>query len=108
MLISLLQVVQTGVDLVQHGVGGCPYCSSGEATVLAFHAHIYRYTLFHMASDMAYLCTHKAHSALERGGATWVREQPGTLRAREVIKTLCSLKSCSWGKESKTVSGCPD
>lgn len=45
--------------------GWLPYCSSGEAIVLAFHAHIYRYTLFHMASDMAYLCTHKAHAALE-------------------------------------------
>ena len=50
MLISVLQVVQTGVDFVQHGVDGCPYCSSGEAIILAFRAHIHRHALFHMAT----------------------------------------------------------
>ena len=95
MLSSLLQVVQTGVDLVQHGVGGYPYCSSGEAMVLVFCVHIHSHALFHMAA------THDGH-VLAQGscnfglrGQTWVPGQPKARRAKEVIKTLCSLKSSS-------------
>ena len=50
-LVSVLHVVQRGVDLVQHGVGGCPHSSSCKAVDLAFHAHIYRHALFHLATS---------------------------------------------------------
>ena len=51
-LVSLLHVVQRGVDLVQHGVGGCPYSSSGESVDLSSHVHIHRHALFHMATRL--------------------------------------------------------
>lgn len=51
MVIPLLQVVQAGVDLAQHGVDGCLYCFSGEVVVFAFRVDIHRHTLFHVASD---------------------------------------------------------
>lgn len=41
MVLPLLQVVQTGVDLVQHAVDGGIHCLSGYVAVLVFGTHIH-------------------------------------------------------------------
>ena len=97
-----------GVDLAQHGVDGCLYCFLSKAVILAFRVDIHRHTLFHMASRQVGSCTHKAHVAIECVAAHWEHRRLRQGGWREVIKTLCSLKLSSWGKESKTVTVCPD
>ena len=108
MVISLLQVVQAGVDLVQHGDDGCLNCFSGEAVDLAFCADIHRPTLFQVAVRPGGLVQAQGSHGLgvrrRKLGARQLRQ--GGRRA--VIKTLCSLKSSSWGKETKSVTVCPD
>ena len=108
MVIPLLQVVQAGVDLAQHGVDGCLYCFSGEVVVFAFRVDIHRHTLFHVASRQVGSCTHMANAAVECVAAHWAQRRLRQGGWREVVKTLCSLKSSFWGKESKTVMVCPD
>ena len=107
-VIPLLQVVQAGVDLVQHGDDGCLNCFLGEAIDLAFCADIHRPTLFHVAMRPGgHVQAQGSHGLGVRRRKLVVR-RPRQGGQRAVIKTLCSLKSSSWGKESKSVTVCPD
>ena len=63
--------------------------------VLAFCVHIHRHFFFHMAARHDGLMLSQGSCNFGLRGQTWVPGQPKARRAKEVIKTLCSLKSSS-------------
>ena len=51
-VVFLLQVVQTGVDLVQHGVDGSLFCLP-KALLLTCHTPLYLHAQVHIRADIA-------------------------------------------------------
>lgn len=51
-VVVLFQVVQTGVDLVQHGVDGSLFCLP-KALILTFHTPLYLDAQVHVKADIA-------------------------------------------------------
>ena len=51
-VVLLLQVVQTGVDLVQHGVDDSLFCLP-KALILTFHTPLYLHAQVHVRADIA-------------------------------------------------------
>lgn len=65
-VIFLLQVVQTGVDLVQHGVDGSVFCFP-EAVFLAFRARLHRRAQVPVGARHCGLGRRKGRAKMERG-----------------------------------------